>query len=99
MSKHTSVTLGDHFQEFVDAHVQAGLYGSASEVVRDALRLLERKEREEDAKMQALPVAIGEGISSGRADYSLEKLNAQLDDEPNSDCRLSRIPVPRPSVS
>jgi len=71
MPKHTSVTLGDHFQIFVDTLVDSGRYGSASEVIRDALRLLEQKEREEEAKTSALRAAIEKGINSGRAtDYS-----------------------------
>src|ERR1022692_1123087 len=78
MPKHTSVTLGDHFQQFVDVRVQAGQYGSASEVVRDALRLLEHKEREEEAKMQALRAAIEIGINSGRAkDSSMKSVLAE----------------------
>ena len=81
MSKHTSVTLGDHFQQFVDTRVENGRYGSASEVIRTALRIMEREEREEEAKMEALRAAIEKGIKSGRADYSLDKLNAQLDSE------------------
>ena len=78
MPKHTSVTLGDHFQQFVDVRVQAGQYGSASEVVRDALRLLEHKERKEEAKMQALRAAIEKGINSGPAkDSSMESVLAE----------------------
>ena len=81
MPKHTSVTLGDHFQEFVDVRVQAGQYGSASEVVRDALRLLERKEREEEAKMEGLRTAIEIGVNSGRAkDSSMESVLAEARD-------------------
>jgi antitoxin ParD1/3/4 len=78
MPKHTSVTLGDHFQQFVDARVSNGHYGSASEVVRDALRLLERKEQEEEAKLQWLRGAIEQGINSGRAkDSSVESVLAE----------------------
>lgn len=33
MSRNTSVSLGDHFAEFVDAQVQSGQYGSASDVI------------------------------------------------------------------
>jgi len=70
MPKHTSVTLGDHFQLFVDRRVNSGRYGSASEVIRDALRLLEQKEREEKAKTLALRAAIEKGVDSGRANNS-----------------------------
>jgi antitoxin ParD1/3/4 len=78
MSKHTSITLGDHFQEFVDTRVQAGRFGSVSEVVRAALRLMEREEAEDSAKMDALRSAIDVGIKSGRAkDSSIESVLAK----------------------
>ena len=38
MARNTSVSLGDHFATFIDAQVQAGRYGSASDVVRAGLR-------------------------------------------------------------
>ena len=75
MPKHTSITLGDHFQQFVDTRVQTGRFGSVSEVVRAALRLMEREEAEDSAKMEALRSAIDIGINSGRAkDSSMESV-------------------------
>lgn len=44
MSKNTSVSLSDHFADFVDAQVESGRFSSASEVVRAGLRLLEERE-------------------------------------------------------
>ena len=41
MSRNTSISLGDHFADFIDASVAEGRYGSASDVVRAGLRLLE----------------------------------------------------------
>ena len=44
MSRNTSITLGDHFAEFIDQQVEDGRYSTASEVVRAGLRLLEEQE-------------------------------------------------------
>ena len=44
MAKNTSITLGDHFDAFISRQLQSGRYGSASEVVRAALRMLEKSE-------------------------------------------------------
>ncbi|WP_270956537.1 type II toxin-antitoxin system ParD family antitoxin [Burkholderia pseudomallei] len=61
MSRNTSVSLGDHFAGFVDAQVQSGRYGSASDVVRAGLRLLESHE----AQVRALQEALKAGEASG----------------------------------
>jgi len=41
MARNTSVSLGDHFSAFIEAQIQTGRYGSASDVLRAGLRLLE----------------------------------------------------------
>ncbi len=61
MSKNTSISLGDHFATFIDYQVQVGRYGSASEVIRAGLRLLE----EHEAKVKALQNALIAGEESG----------------------------------
>ena len=61
MSRNTSVALGQHFASFIDAQVQSGRYGSASDVVRAGLRLLE----EHEAKVKALQDALIAGEDSG----------------------------------
>ena len=63
MSKNTSISLGDHFTDFIDAQLQSGRYGSASEVVRSGLRLL----GEHEVKVRALREALIEGEESGPA--------------------------------
>ncbi len=62
MARNTSVSLGDHFAGFVDEQVETGRYGSASDVVRAGLRLLEERE----AKVAALRTALVEGEKSGK---------------------------------
>lgn len=61
MARNTSVVLGDHFAEFVDTQVAEGRYGSASDVVRAGLRLLEERE----LKLAALRAALVAGEESG----------------------------------
>jgi antitoxin ParD1/3/4 len=63
MARNTSVTLGDHFEKFVDEQVDAGRYDSVSAVVREALGLLEERE----ARLEALRAALIEGVESGVA--------------------------------
>ena len=63
MSKNTSISLGNHFDSFVQGSVSKGRYKNASEVIRAGLRLLE----EEESKVAALKNAIQEGIESGIA--------------------------------
>lgn len=77
MSKNTSVTLGAHYEKFISQQVHQGRFGSASEAVRAGLRLLEERE----AKLSLLRRALAEGEESGTADYSLESLLSDLDDE------------------
>ena len=59
-----NVNLTSELDSFVAAKVESGLYANASEVMRTALRLLERDERENEAKIVALQVAIDAGIAS-----------------------------------
>jgi antitoxin ParD1/3/4 len=63
MGKNTSVALGDHFQRFIEQQVADGRFGSASEVVRAGLRLLEERE----TQLAGLRRAIQDGIDSGTA--------------------------------
>jgi antitoxin ParD1/3/4 len=77
MSRNTSISLGDHFENFVDDKVSTGRFKNASEVIRAGLRLLE----EEEIKINTLKKAISEGIESGAAKNfnpkkHLEKLKA-----------------------
>lgn len=61
MAKNTSVSLGDHFADFVEDRVSTGRYSTASDVVRAGLRLLE----EQEARLDALRSALEAGERSG----------------------------------
>lgn len=61
MSRNTSVALGQHFTSFIDSQLETGRYGSASEVIRSGLRLLE----EHEARVKALQNALIAGLESG----------------------------------
>jgi antitoxin ParD1/3/4 len=63
-----NVSLTKELDEFVSSRVEGGLYANASEVMRTALRLLEREEREYEEKMAALRAAIAEGDASDPMD-------------------------------
>ncbi|KAA6460843.1 type II toxin-antitoxin system ParD family antitoxin [Acidobacteria bacterium AB60] len=63
-----NVNLTPELDEFVTERVRAGLYANASEVMRAALRTLERDERENAEKLAALRAAIDRGYESGVAE-------------------------------
>ena len=56
MPKNTSISLGEHFEEYVTQKVQSGSYSSVSEVIRAGLRLLESEEKKISELRQALIV-------------------------------------------
>lgn len=76
----SSYTLGTHFEDFVKGLVSSGRYATASEVMRDGLRLLEEREHLQQAKIEALRTLIQEGRDSGAslpADAVLDRLAAK----------------------
>jgi len=75
MSKNTSISLGDHFDQFMQSQLKEGRYKNACEIIRAGLRLLEN----EESKVTALKTSIQEGIDSGIAhDFDPKKHLASL---------------------
>ena len=76
-----NVNLPKELDRFVAKSVKSGRFANASEVLRSALRLLEREEQEYQEKMAALQAAIAEGDSSGDAgERVFEQLYAYIDE-------------------
>ena len=75
-----NVSIGDRWQDFVDQIVKDGRYGSASEVVREGLRLVEERE----AKLVALrttlnaSIAVGGNVSDAEMDAALAAKKKEL---------------------
>ncbi|ODS22487.1 addiction module antitoxin [Candidatus Endobugula sertula] len=64
-AKTQTLSLGEHWNGFIDTQVSQGRYASASELVREGLRLLEEKQA--DSQLEALRKALIEGEESGDA--------------------------------
>jgi antitoxin ParD1/3/4 len=76
----SSYALGERLEQFIKNQVESGRYGSASEVVREALRLLEDREQQRQVKLDVLKEQIKKGIESGEgkdADEIFERLEAK----------------------
>lgn len=79
MSRTTSVTIGSQLDEFVGGLVKSGRYGSTSEVVRSALRLLEHQEHQ----TATLRNAVAAGENSGESSLTLRDIAAQVKQKHN----------------
>jgi len=75
-----NVVLSEHQQQLVEALVQSGRYQNASEVLRDGLRLVEERERHEDAKLKALKQAARQGWADVSARRYADVADDQLED-------------------
>jgi len=75
----TNLNLGEHWEVFIRNQVESGHYGSASEVVQDALYQLEDRNN----RLPALRAHLAEGetqaLQGDFEDYSVDKLLAELD--------------------
>ena len=76
----SSYAVGKHFEGFIKQQVESGRYRSASEVIRDALRLLEEREELRETQMRNLRQQVQEGKESGPgipADKIFDRLEAK----------------------
>ena len=61
-----NISLTAQLEELVKKKVDSGLYGSASEVIREALRLLEERDRRHAIRLEELRTEIKRGLDSGK---------------------------------
>jgi len=78
----TSLSLGKHWELFIKNEISSGRYGSASEVVRDALRTMEERK----SKLEALRTHLAQGAAQAQAgefvdNFSMDALINDLDNE------------------
>ncbi len=76
-----NVSLSADFAQFVEAEVASGAYASASEVVRDGLRLLRREKAAYDERIEILRREVGIGIEQARQGRFSKRSIADIGDE------------------
>ncbi len=77
-----NVSVGNRWESFIELMVKDGRYGSASEVVREGLRLVEERE----AKLNALKVHLDQAVSRG-GEYSFDDVRAAIQSRRNGSDR------------
>jgi antitoxin ParD1/3/4 len=70
----SSYVVGEHFERFIKEQIEGGRYASASEVIRDALRLLEQEEQQRVATLKTLRSDVKKGLASGKGKPAAEVL-------------------------
>ncbi|MCW1873099.1 type II toxin-antitoxin system ParD family antitoxin (plasmid) [Erwinia sp. INIA-01] len=73
MARTTSVTIDEQLELFINRLIESGRYGSTSEVMRSALRLLEKQEASDELLRQAVVA----GLESGESELTLTEIAAQ----------------------
>lgn len=74
----SSYAIGNHFEGFIKQQLDSGRYTSASEVVRDALRLLEEREEQREIQLRNLRLQLQAGVESGEG-VPAEKVFSRLE--------------------
>jgi antitoxin ParD1/3/4 len=73
----SSYTLGEHYEKFVRELVESGRYNSASEVLRDGLRLMEEREVVRQAKLEWLRAEIAKGFEGEPEPWDVEDIKRE----------------------
>jgi len=74
-----NISLTKELEKLVEEKVKSGLYQTASEVVRDGLRLLEERDRLYRARLEELRKEIRQGVASGPArEFDAARLKARV---------------------
>ncbi|KQP05709.1 type II toxin-antitoxin system ParD family antitoxin [Methylobacterium sp. Leaf93] len=74
----SSYTVGRHYEQFIRTMVSTGRYATASEVMRDGLRLMEEREQIRAAKLEALRGDIRAGLDSGSSEpHDMAEIKAE----------------------
>jgi antitoxin ParD1/3/4 len=84
-----NVSLGDHFEEFIEAQVKNGRFQNASDVVRAGLRLLEDQELARAERTARLAKEINEAFEEPGADIPIEDVFAGLEAEYAEDVKAA----------
>ena len=79
-----TITLTDKQDQWIKAQIASGEYTNDSEYIRD----LVRRDQEENAKFQALKLAIQEGLNSGVSDKSVTDIMEEVESRLRADGRL-----------
>ena len=74
-----NVSLTPELEQFVRSKVESGKYITSSEVVREALRLLEERDRRFEARLAELRGEIKKGLDDSRPSIPVEEVFAELD--------------------
>jgi antitoxin ParD1/3/4 len=75
----TSYSIGKHFEGLIESLIKSGRYSTASEIMREGLRLVEEREEHRKAKLEALRAEIQKGFDSGPAEeFDPAELSKQI---------------------
>ncbi len=82
-----NVSLGDHFEIFIETQVQQGRFQNASEVVRAGLRLLEDHELQRAERYSLLARSINDSFDDAKPDRPAKDVFATLEQRFNADVK------------